>query len=426
MQEILNYKDLLSLADWAILLFSLIFTGMVGLYGQKKNTSSHKTVEYMLMGRKLSLPLFVATLTSTWYGNILGVTQISFEQGLYNFITQGFFWYISYFLFAVFLVKKIRRSQAISLPELIKKYFGEESSLLMTIVVLFKSLPVVYAISLGGLICVFFNISLFLAIFLGISFVALYSSFGGLRAIVYSDFVQFCFMITSVILVIFFSYFNFGGLSFLQDNLPKSYFSFSGKHNISYTIAWFFIAVSSTALSPTFYQRCLAAKTDGVAINGIFLSIAVWFIIDICTTLGGMFSKACLPEANSSVAYISYSLQVLPNGCRGLFLAGLLATILSTMDSFLLISANTISYDLFANKTCRYHFTSSLLVSLATFLLAIIFNADVEKIWLTCKGFCSSCISLLLLIQVIKPLFLKKAAALFKAMCNATPKKRST
>ena len=47
------------------------------------------------MGRKLTLPLFIATLVATWYGGIFGVAQIAFENGIYNFVTQGFFWYIS-------------------------------------------------------------------------------------------------------------------------------------------------------------------------------------------------------------------------------------------------------------------------------------------------------------------------------------------
>jgi len=46
--------------------------------------------------------LFVGTLVATWYGGIFGVTFIAFEKGLYNFLTQGVFWYIAYLIFACF------------------------------------------------------------------------------------------------------------------------------------------------------------------------------------------------------------------------------------------------------------------------------------------------------------------------------------
>ena len=65
------------------------------------------------MGRSLTLPLFVGTLVATWYGGIFGVTEIAYKQGIFNFITQGFFWYIAYILFAFFLVERIQTYQAV-------------------------------------------------------------------------------------------------------------------------------------------------------------------------------------------------------------------------------------------------------------------------------------------------------------------------
>ena len=34
------------------------------------------------MGRKMTLPIFVATLVATWYGGIFGVTALTFEKGV--------------------------------------------------------------------------------------------------------------------------------------------------------------------------------------------------------------------------------------------------------------------------------------------------------------------------------------------------------
>ncbi|HLD43896.1 MAG TPA: sodium:solute symporter family protein, partial [bacterium] len=81
-------------------------------------------MDHLIMGRSLGLTLFVGTLVSTWYGGIFGVTEIAFNQGIYNFVTQGFFWYLTYLIFAFCLVDKIRQYEAITLPELIKKMFG--------------------------------------------------------------------------------------------------------------------------------------------------------------------------------------------------------------------------------------------------------------------------------------------------------------
>ena len=47
------------------------------------------------MGRQLTLPLFVVTMVATWYGGIFAVNEITFNYGIFNFVTQGVFWYVA-------------------------------------------------------------------------------------------------------------------------------------------------------------------------------------------------------------------------------------------------------------------------------------------------------------------------------------------
>jgi hypothetical protein len=52
----------------------LVFVGLRRLKGDKKDID-----EYLVMGRRLALPGFVASLVSTWYGGILGVGEYSYK-----------------------------------------------------------------------------------------------------------------------------------------------------------------------------------------------------------------------------------------------------------------------------------------------------------------------------------------------------------
>ena len=111
----INLSDYLSVLDWTVFIAVLFITFASIFYGQKiKKTSG--VLETLLMGRKLTLPLFTATLVATWYGGIFGVTKIAFNQGIYNFVTQGAFWYIAYIVFALFMVDKILQSSHSSKP----------------------------------------------------------------------------------------------------------------------------------------------------------------------------------------------------------------------------------------------------------------------------------------------------------------------
>lgn len=398
----LNIKSSLSILDWEVFVGILCLTCASVVWGfirykhkYHSMSESVKLSEYLIMGRLLTLPLFIATLTSTWYGNIFGVTQIAFEQGYYNFVTQGIFWYVAYLLFAFLIARKIRRYQVLSLPQLIQRIFGYKSAKLSAILILFKTLPISYAISLGILIQLFFEITLLQSTILGVVFVSVYSFLGGFRAVVFSDAVQCLCMLVGLLSVIVFSYLTFGGLPFLREHLPDEHFSFTGNHSLSTTLIWFFIACSTTLINPTFYQRCFAAKTDNVAFYGILGSIVIWIIIDCCTTLGGMYAKAILPDADPTNAYIIYSLQILPCGWRGLFLAGLVATILSTLDSFLLLSSSTLFYDLtlFKNySTKTKHMFALIVTGTLTIMIAQYFEGNIEAMWLTIEGCFSACL----------------------------------
>ena len=91
----INLTGQLGSLDWPVFFIILAITYLSVLYGLKnQSTSSKNTVsalDHLIMGRKLTLPMFVATLVATWYGGIFGVTKIAFNQGIYNFITQGVF-----------------------------------------------------------------------------------------------------------------------------------------------------------------------------------------------------------------------------------------------------------------------------------------------------------------------------------------------
>jgi SSS family solute:Na+ symporter len=410
LKSTIDFASQLAILDWLIIIFSLIITLFTAFLAKSSHKATNFSVEYLLMGRTLSLPLFVATLVSTWYGGILGVTQITYEQGIYNFITQGLSWYIAYILFIVFMVKRIRRNQPLSLTDLIRQNIGNNSAVVTAIFLVFKALPVTYAISLGILINQFLNINLSLGICLGVTFVALYSHFGGLRAIVYSDAIQFIFMFSGLISLILVSYFNYGGLNYLQNNLPISHFAPNGTNSISDTLLWFFIACSITFVSPAFYQRCLAAKSEFTAITGIIIAIIIWLCFDVCTTLTGLYARAALANTPARDAFLTYSLQILPTGLKGLLIASILATILSTLDSFLIIAKSIVMFDIpYINKLSNW--SRSLVSLLMTIILLIViscsFNGNIEMVWKFFKSYFSACILLPVVFAIFKPKFIE-------------------
>lgn len=396
----------LSFIDLVVIFLAISLTIGVAFLSRIKNyKAGFKSLEYLVMGRSLTLPFFVASLVSSWYGGIISVTQIAYEHGIYNFISQGLCWYLSYFIFAFFCVKKIYLNGAISFPELISSYFGEKAGKISAVLLFFKVLPISYSIGLGVALNSVFDISLDAAIILGTVMIIIYTAIGNFRSVVYADVLQFGLMYSAVILVLIFSYIKIGSFEVVRNSLPDYYFKASGKHSYSTLLLWFLVATSTTLLSPVFYQRCMAADSTKTARRGILISIFLWTIFDVSITMGSMYARLSLP-GHPENAYVLYAVDILPAGLKGLFISGLFATIISTLDAFTFISGTLISYDILPKRfTDKYYVkTASVIFSgIITLVFALSFKAEVEKIWLMMEGYFSA----VLIIPVIWMYFTK-------------------
>lgn len=391
----------LTVLDWGIFFLVLVLTLLSVMYGQhlKSRLSREEQaspLELLLMGRRLTLPLFVATLVATWYGGIFGVTALAYEKGIYNFVTQGVFWYVSYLLFAFFLIKKVRQHNSLSLPELAESLFGERAGKLTAVLNFLNLLPLAYTISLGLFLKALFGGPLLLNTAAGMLIVTLWSLWGGFRAVVFSDVVQFFSMITAVLLVVIFSWVHVASPLTLLQSLPSSHLDWTGGEGLSTLLVWGFIALS-TLVDPNFYQRCLAADSERTARRGILYSTLIWVLFDLCTTLGALYAFHTLPGIDPQSAYLRYSLEILPAGLRGFFLAGVLAVILSTLDSYLFNAATCVSYDFF-NKKLNFrrfhHHVALIFVSLLSIGLSHFFDGDVVDVWKTLGSFSAACLLL--------------------------------
>lgn len=395
-------------ADWTVFGAVLVATAVAAVYGFRrlKDTKENlSALDYLLMGRQLTLPLFVFTMVATWYGGIFAVNEITFNYGIYNFVTQGIFWYAAYLVFAFFIAERLARYSSYTLPDLTRQMFGPKSAKITAVLTFCYIAPVVYVLSLGMFLHMMFGISVLSGMVWGTLFVGVYSAWGGLRSIVFSDLVQFFVMCSAVALVVIFSVGHFGGISFLKAHLPASHFTLTGGEGWLNTLVWGFIAFS-TLIDPSFYQRCFAARSPSVVKKGILISTLIWFLFDVCTTIGSLYARAVLPEAQPGQAYFFYALQLLPAGLRGFFAAGILSIILSTLNSFLFIAANTLSFDLL-----RSHFKNVVLSNrIAVFVvgafsicMACFFHGSFKEIWLVLGSYFSACLLVPVLMGYVSP-----------------------
>ena len=86
-----------------IYLFTILGVGLLS----KKSSNED---DYLFASRKLTLPAFIATFVTTWYGGILEIGRFTFENGIITWIIFGFFYYIAALLLLVFIAPKIHKN----------------------------------------------------------------------------------------------------------------------------------------------------------------------------------------------------------------------------------------------------------------------------------------------------------------------------
>ena len=334
----------ISLSLWEVTPMAIYLVGLLWLGFREKNHSASET-EYILGGRKLTLPAFVATLVTTWYGGILGVGEFTWLYGISNWIVFGLPYYVFALLFAWLMAPRIQASSCQSIPDQFYRHYGKTGGLLGAVFMIFITLPAPYVLMIGLFLNMLTGWHLLFCITIGTLVSMLYVLNGGFRAVTRTDKLQFILMFSGFLILLVSLVWQFGGPDFLQENLPPLHLSWHGGNSSAYMLAWFFIALW-TFIDPGFHQRCFAAESPKVARKGILLSVGFWLVFDFLTTMCGLYARALLSDVEPVLSFPLLGHTYLPALLSGLFLTALLATIMSTIDSLSLLSAVTIGYDI--------------------------------------------------------------------------------
>jgi SSS family solute:Na+ symporter len=379
--------------DVVVIIFFFAAVIVIGFWAGRKY--SDEPDDFLLSGRKVGLKLFVLTTVSTWYGGILGVGEFTYRYGLVSWFTQGFPYYIFALLFAIFFARKIREASLFTIPDKLTEVYGKRTGLLSAIIVFLLVSPAPYVLMTANLISLIFDINIVYSLVIALFLSLVYLFRGGYRADLYTDVIQFFVMFAGFILILVFCYSTTGGLDYLTKALPANHLKLDGGTSPTFIIVWFFIAMWTFA-DPGFHQRCYAAKNGNVAMKGIIISIFFWFLFDFLTTSTGLYAKAILPGIKTPVsAYPLLSEVVLPNGLKGIFYAAMFATIMSTANSFLFLSATTIGrYFIFRIKKdakeaqLKSYTVTGLAISGIIALILAYSIPSVIEIWYTVGSLC--------------------------------------
>jgi len=337
--------------DLAIVITYVIAMLGVGYYVFRKAPSLE---EYLVAGRSMTTPILVCTLASTYYGLdvLFGTSEVGFNDGV-----VAFFGYselsLGFYIFAAYgLSRKLKEARFTSLPEILQRSYGPTTGYLGAVSSILYSLPALSLFALGRISEVMFGIDAQVGALLLGAIALLYTLWGGLWAVAITDTIQFIFMCVTLAVAVPLLMSELGGFETVAATVPETHFDIFGGIPI-----WLMLAYAATGISilvdPAFYQRIFAAKNFRQVRNAMLIALLVWGAYDWAVTAAGMLARSgvevgALPaNLHSNDALLTAVVWALPVGLVGLFLAGVLATSMSTIDSYCLVAGSNISYDVY-------------------------------------------------------------------------------
>lgn len=342
------------------------------LLGSFRNPGDNSSADnFLLAGRRLTLLPFVATMVTTAYGWILGIGELYYQYG----ISAWLFLSLPYTLFALimafFLSGKIREEKIHSVPELLEKHYGKKVARLGSIAVFLSISPAMYALMCAQIFHGIFPIPMWLAVVGALFFSSIYLYKGGFALLAKKDTWKFLFMFGGFALVLAWLFLHHGALPL--EGMPSETLHFELSAHFWEILTWFLLALMVFA-DPGFHQRIYSTQSNKTAQKGLLISVLCWTFFDFLAASVALYGLGLMPGLeNSAQVFPLLAENQLPSWLGAVFILGLLATVMSTLDSFLFLSAQTLMYDLFNKKqeTARYMRIGLVISSLLTFFLLL-------------------------------------------------------
>ena len=176
------------------------------------------------------------------------------------------------------------------------------------------------------------NLSYVPCLLISASIVFIYTGKGGIRAVTFTDVLQFIVLIIAIPLLLIIVLNQIGGVDRLFEMLPVSHSTVSG--DVLHRYLFLALPFMLPTLSPIYVQRFLMARGYEQGSKACYKVFWVYLVIVIMSVLLGLCARVLLPElSHADKALVTLVGQYLPVGIYGFVVAGILAVLMSTVDS---------------------------------------------------------------------------------------------
>ncbi|MDX1393660.1 MAG: sodium/proline symporter [Gemmatimonadota bacterium] len=344
-----------------VLAVYLVILLAIGLWGGKE---SHDVEGYYVAGKKL--PAWVIAFSSNATGEsawlLLGLTGMGYAVGMHAlWVVLGEV--VGVALAWAFVARPFKaytdRYASITVPDYLEDRFGDTTNAFRIIgAVIILSMVAAYTAAqltaTGKAFDSFLGTGYTTGVFIGLAVILFYTSVGGFKAVAYSDFLQGVLMFGCLLVLPVVGIAAVGGWGALTDGLaaadPSLLLLGGGlgvtPAGIASTLGFVGIGLAFLG-APQLLGRFISAGGQREIRRAGPIAVLCIIVFDLGAVFAGMAGRVLYPGlADPETVLPTMSAELFPALFTGIFLVVVLAAIMSTVDSLLILASSSVVRDI--------------------------------------------------------------------------------
>lgn len=347
----------LSGIDYFVVISYMVGIVLLGLYFTKYSRS---TQGFFLAGRML--PFWAIAMSIV--GSDIGINEfvgLSGQGYRYGIVAANYDWIgcvPAMILAGLVFIPYYWRNGIYTIPEYLGRRYNDAVRVINAVVwltVIALGVGITFWVA-GSMLSTMMGWSITTSIIVTAIVVGVYTTAGGLSAVVVTDVVQILIMVIGSMAILILGFWEIGGWNELVSKITslgpeyKNHFSLVLPADTTTPYPWTGVLFGLTlVLAPAYYignqtivQRCLGSHNEWHAKASMIFGAFLKMIIPVLVVFPGLIALALYPGIeDGDLAFTHLIKQLLPPGLSGLIFAALIAALMSSMDS-LLNSCSTI------------------------------------------------------------------------------------
>ncbi len=324
---------------------------------------THTMSGYFIAGKKL--PPWVVAFSTNATGEsgwlLLGLTGMGYAVGAQAFWVVGGE-VIGIALAWLLLSRRIKRlsdeSDSITVPDVLAARFEDKAHVLrkislLIILVMVGAYVAAQMVATGKAFDGFTELSYSTGVLVGAAVIILYTLVGGYKAVAWTDLIQGILMLLGLIIVPLIAIDAAGGWSSVltdlrgQDPGLLTPWGPDGKSTVALVGIVSFLAIGLPFMGvPQLMVRFMSARSEKSLVPAMIISVIVILLFDLGAVLTGMAGRALFPGLEDPEGILPLiSTSLLHPALGGIMMVVVLAAIMSTVDSLLILASSAVVRD---------------------------------------------------------------------------------